>query len=216
MLRPFALSVALSLLVVAPQEDPKPFVTVFKVAPILCLTWIVLRKEIMRRETVLLLLALVFSMIGDFYLLWPKKHFLEGVMAFWVAQAIYIVSFGFKRVSWKSGLAAYGFNLLCLVVALNFIPSPPEKMAVTFYSFTLITVVWRALDRHLLNKEISWHRRVSGVVGTMVFCASDLCIALLQEGKMLPHTPTQIIILSTYYIAQALIVLGLCEGFWKL
>lgn len=215
MLRPFTWSVMLSL-VAEFWVSGAPLV-VFRVAPLLCLVWVVLRREIMRLETVLILLALFFSMIGSCYLVWLEEHLLEGMIARSVAQVIYIVSFGFGRVSWTIGLAVYGFNLPCLYVILDFVHFlPPEKVAFTLNSFALMMTAWRALDRHLLDKDISWDRRVSGAIGAMFFCGCRLWTPLLRAMDLLPSIPVYVIKVLSFYLAQRYTVLSLCEGFWKL
>ena len=44
---------------------------------------------------VLFLLGLVFSLLGDVFLLFAEKHFLKGLIAFLLAHLLYVVAFNY-------------------------------------------------------------------------------------------------------------------------
>ncbi|KAK8385230.1 hypothetical protein O3P69_012203 [Scylla paramamosain] len=187
---PFVVCVAASLVYVAPQEVPKLSMAVS-------------------------FIGLGLSLFGDYYLIWPDETFLEGLVSFVVAESFYITSHGFKKVSWRSGVLVYSLCLFSLTVVYNFLPTPIHKIAVTFYSFSLGTMLWRTIDRAWLRRDIPWGRRVCSAGGATALVVSDFCIGTLQFGRLVPHALAQLTILSTYYLAQLLIVLGACGRLWR-
>ncbi|XP_063847050.1 lysoplasmalogenase TMEM86B-like [Scylla paramamosain] len=214
---PFVLCVAASLVYVAPQEVPKLSMAVVKCLPILSLMVVILQKESLKGggEVALVFIGLGLSLFGDYYLIWPDETFLEGLVSFVVAESFYITSHGFKKVSWRSGVLVYSLCLFSLTVVYNFLPTPVHKIAVTFYSFSLGTMLWRTIDRAWLRRDIPWGRRVCSAGGATALVVSDFCIGTLQFGRLVPHALAQLTILSTYYLAQLLIVLGACGRLWR-
>lgn len=79
---------------------------------------------------------------------------------------------------------------------------------------TMICDVCVGAGRARFQKDVPGVRRLCTALGAATFCVSDLCIVVLQLGRLLPHLYAQLIILSTYYLAQLLLVLGSAERFW--
>lgn len=72
--------------------------------------------------------------------------FLKYVMAHCVAEVIYMVSFGFKKVSWMTGMKVFGVSMPLIAGFLVNYPSLPH-MAFTLHLIAQSMMVWRALDR---------------------------------------------------------------------
>lgn len=214
---PFGVCVAMALLYVAPQEVPKLSMAVVKCLPILSLMSLILQKENLKGggEVTLVFIGLGLSLFGDYYLIWPDEKFVEGVVSFVIAESFYITSHGFKKVSWRSGVFVYSLALFSITYVYQFLPSPVHKLAATFYSLSLGTMLWRTVDRAWLRRDIPWERRMSSVAGAAMLVVSDFCIGTLQFGRLVPHVVAQLTILSTYYLAQMLLVLGACGRLWR-
>lgn len=71
---------------------------------------------------------------------------LEYLMAHCVAKVIYMVSFGFKKVSWVTGMKVFCLNLPLIAGSLLNYPSQPHT-AFGLLSIAQSMLVWRALDR---------------------------------------------------------------------
>ncbi|XP_071513049.1 lysoplasmalogenase TMEM86B-like [Panulirus ornatus] len=213
-LLPFAVTVGACFVWYVPVEEPSVAGMVLKCLPIVCLLVFLATTEQGQGESAKVQAALCFSLVGDAFLVWPENYFLGGIVFFGVAQGLYVFSFGWKGVSWVLGVALHGLNLLVLSVMLPTMPTLYLKVAIAIYSFTITSMFWRALDRSRFRKDLPGARRLCTALGAATFCVSDLCIVVLQLGRLLPHLYAQLIILSTYYLAQLLIVLGSAESFW--
>ncbi|XP_042230462.1 lysoplasmalogenase-like [Homarus americanus] len=211
---PYLVSVAASLVWYVPAEVPSLVGMVLKCVPIVCLKVFLVVLERGRREANLGLVALIFSVIGDACLAWPEDLFLVGLAFFGLAQITYIVAFGFSKVSWVVGTALHGGNLLVMMAILPGLPDAVMKIALTFYSFVLVTMIWRAMDRARLRKDLPAERRLCTAAGAVIFVISDVSIAVLQVGRLMPRVYCEFIVLSTYYTAQFLLVLGAAQTFW--
>lgn len=215
LLAPFIVSVVASLLYVAPQEVPNVSMAAVKVLPILSLMWAVFKKEKLEGEVLVVFIGLFLSLFGDYYMVWPEESFLEGTVSFMVVESFYITSLGFKPANWMTGPLVYSLGLFWITLTYPVIPTPVLKIAVTFYALFLSTLLWRSIDRARFRKDIPWERRASSVAGAALIVASDMGIGTLQLGRLVPHFVAQFYILSTYYLAQLLLVMGACGNLWK-
>ncbi|KAG7164249.1 Lysoplasmalogenase-like [Homarus americanus] len=198
---PYLVSVAASLVWYVPAEVPSLVGMVLKCVPIVCLKVFLVVLERGRRE-------------ANLGLAWPEDLFLVGLAFFGLAQITYIVAFGFSKVSWVVGTALHGGNLLVMMAILPGLPDAVMKIALTFYSFVLVTMIWRAMDRARLRKDLPAERRLCTAAGAVIFVISDVSIAVLQVGRLMPRVYCEFIVLSTYYTAQFLLVLGAAQTFW--
>ncbi|XP_037799119.1 lysoplasmalogenase-like protein TMEM86A [Penaeus monodon] len=215
-LLPYLASVVVSLVFFAPDEAPTGKGLALKCFPIVLLTLHLKAVEGSRQgEAKWVYRALQFSVVGDAFLVWPDQFFIQGILFFAVAQILYIKAFGFREVSIGLGaIPLYGLSLIVLVLILPGLPTP-LRVAVPVYALIITTMLWRAVDRARLRTDLSQERRLSSLLGAVIFVISDLCIATLQVGQLIPHAYAQVIILLTYYLAQLFLVLGSFESFWE-
>lgn len=160
----------------------------------------------LRQKQVRLFWGLVFSCIGDAYLVFPG-FFLIGVVAFGIAQAIYVALFGgglglfFAAESNEviSGLAIASVATLVMIYTL---PKVGKVMIVPFivYGCLISLMVWSAVVR--LQREPS-DENVVGAVGACMFFTSDLLLAVNKWRIQIPYA--QVLIMLTYYTGQLFI-----------
>jgi uncharacterized membrane protein YhhN len=156
--------------------------------------------------------AIFFSLAGDIFLLWPS-YFIPGLVAFLVAHFLYIFSYrqhreeggpegiqGIQKLRLAFPVVLAGTGLLIILY-----PNLGElRIPVIVYTLVITVMVLNGLFRlGRTNPESFW--MVLG--GAMFFMVSD---SLLAVNKfLLPVSNSNFWIMSTYIIAQFLIVEGL-------
>jgi alkylglycerol monooxygenase len=179
---------------------------VFKPLPMaIAIAWVLTRARGTRplaRFDVVLCLALAFSLTGDALLMFPG-FFIPGLVAFLVAHLFYIALFKQGQVWFASrrallatlgvGAAMYAF----LWSGLN----PTLRVAVAAYVLVIALMAAQAIGRAtVLRDRAAW-----GVaLGAGFFMLSDALLATNRFAVALPMA--QVWVLSTYYLAQLLIV----------
>jgi uncharacterized membrane protein YhhN len=161
--------------------------------------------------TLLLFLALVFSWGGDLALMYGDDFFLLGVGLFLITQLFYVIIFirntpkPFKPNWIKIGLVAiYGagffYILLPNVGAL--------KIPIIIYGLTLLSMTAMSLMRDINADDGSY---LLVAAGAILFLISDSLIAI---NKFVIEIPMDsVLVMSTYILAQYLIVDGLLKEF---
>ena len=177
---------------------------ILKVLPILLLLQQVLTKA-HGVPRLLLGLGLVFSAAGDI-LLSLDGLFLPGLGAFLLAQltytALFLTQFRWQaaRLPWTAVIVAYA--LACSVFVL---PETGDlRWVVTAY---MIAISLMALSAGFRDD----HQFLWVAVGALVFMVSDTLIAV--NGFIVPFALADTAIMATYYLAQALIVLGVIRHY---
>jgi uncharacterized membrane protein YhhN len=152
----------------------------------------------------LIVAGLAFSLLGDIALVFPERWFTAGLVAFLVAQVLYIMAF-------KPGpghQVSTGFFLPFLLYGLLtfFILAPglgPLKLPVLVYIGAITIMAGFAAGRFVDQGGI---RTLLAFVGAVLFLVSDSVLAYDRFGKKFGGA--QIIILGTYFPAQLLIALS--------
>lgn len=152
------------------------------------------------------LLALGFSFFGDVFLMFKEeKFFLPGLVSFLIAHIFYILAFYqpstshlFKPQSLAIllGLLLYGgvvFSILKPRLGSFFIP-------VFIYMLVLLAMTWFSFLQGLIGFPIL-------IFASLFFVFSDTTLAFDKFYK--PFKTAQVVILSTYFAAQALFALFL-------
>ena len=159
-----------------------------------------------------ILIGLVFSGLGDMFLVWKNKgYFLYGVAMFAVAQAMYSWAFGFKPFKLVPGLvcAAIGGSIYWLM--LPGLKGPIVYLGLV-YVILIFTMVWRAVARihgKFFNDLWTW-TKMCAFLGAVSFCISDFVIAF--DKFVMPVPYSQPIIMVTYYAAQLGISLSVVDS----
>lgn len=164
------------------------------------------RQNIARRPAALLALALAGSLAGDAFLMFPG-YFIPGLVAFLCAHLAYIVLFKQGQVwfpSRRALLAALGVGLLMYgVLWFGGLPAG-LRVPVAAYVVVIALMAPQALGRAQVLRSTG-SRWVA--VGACVFMLSDTLLAINKFVTPLPLS--QLWVLSTYYLAQILIVRGM-------
>lgn len=153
----------------------------------------------------LLVIALVFSLAGDVFLMAERDLFLPGLLSFLVAHLLYSVAF------WQSGEAADFALALVPIVALAAVVLAvlwrhlgEMRIPVLAYVGVIGLMAWLALARAVGAAPTG---SALAALGALFFMASDSLLAYDRFVKPFPLAP--IAVLSTYYLAQSAIALSL-------
>lgn len=164
----------------------------------------------------LILVALFFSMCGDvFLMITPRPHnfFLYGLLSFLLAHITYIVIYrtgsppvtrGILRQQWWWALLLFGFG--AGLVAFLAPHLSHMLLPVTVYATVLVFMALFAINRY---GSVSGHSFTRVVAGALIFMLSDSMIAINAFYQPIPLA--RLWILTTYCLAQWLIVWGLME-----
>ena len=178
------------------------FVTVVLAMPLLIALMLTTRMH-RDRLTTLVVVALFFSWLGDWLgdLLVP--HVVFKIIFFFVGQIFYVMAFlPYRRASLLHRpllLAGY----LVLIGALLAWIAPRSGIlapAVVVYGLLIVTMA-------VLASGLNW----LAAVGSMIFVVSDLSIAVTAFAIPGVIEESELLIMSTYLVAQLMIVLGVIQ-----
>lgn len=159
-------------------------------------------------------LGLLFSLIGDIVLLWPKRFF-GGLAAFLFAHGLYVIGFDplvALRLRPELGLILLVVLPPGLMVGRVLLPalwaSPSNRkwiVPVSVYSLVISLMLTSAL---LSLARADWQREAAWLVsiGAVLFYTSDSLLAYDRFVRRLVHG--QFWVMVTYHLGQAGIVLG--------
>jgi uncharacterized membrane protein YhhN len=186
----------------------KPFLI-----PILILS-VCYRKSFPTKKT--LLLALLFSWIGDVILIFTDQgemYFIFGLVAFLISHLVYISLFlkqekksiNLKSYLFKIGIVALLFYFI-LMLGLLLPKLGPLKIPVIVYAVVITAMLFFALKGCFL-----WIKPASSYIfaGAVVFVCSDSILAFNKFHTPLPNA--SFFIMITYILAQYLITLGITK-----
>ncbi|KAM6223555.1 lysoplasmalogenase TMEM86B [Rhynchocyon petersi] len=192
-LSPFFLTCTGYFLLWIPEDPPSLLGALVKCLPVLSLAAFLWGCGPRGRYTTLYQGALLCSAVGDACLIWPDA-FLWGMIAFAAAHVLYLAALGFHPLRLAVLLPILLFSGLHYSVLL---PSLPSDMTVplAIYSLLLASMLWRGLVQG-----------GSAGLGALLFTISDIMVAWDTFSQPLPHA--RLMIMTTYYAAQALISLS--------
>ncbi|WP_217536863.1 lysoplasmalogenase [Stenotrophomonas sp. GbtcB23] len=153
-----------------------------------------------------ILLGMVFSCIGDIFLMLPFDAFVPGLIAFLLAHVCYIVAF---RAGFRSGQGLlFSAALLAVFAGINLAglwPLLPNdlRIPVVVYVVVLALMATLALARAWTNNAATPSAPTSArwaAIGAVLFVISDSVLAWDRFGGGLPAAT--LCVLSTYYAAQ--------------
>lgn len=155
-------------------------------------------------------LGLVFSLVGDIDLLFPKRLFLLGLVAFMLAHICYIIGFNQEPLQFQPGLAL----LLVLLAVTDYslfvrlVRSPAGRqlrIPIAFYILVISLMVFSTLA--CLVRPM-WTAAAAGFValGGVLFMISDSILAYNRFVRSTPHA--HLVVMSTYHLAQICLITG--------
>lgn len=150
----------------------------------------------------LIILGLVFSLIGDtFLMIKSKDYFTFGLIFFLLAHLSYISAIGsITDIDVQLLPTTSTLFILYLFVKYIFINVKKNRSYVVLYAIVLLTLFWLAGIK--VNSEFSMNSFYI-FMGVFLFTISDFILAYNKFTSK--FWSAQIIILSTYYIAQLLL-----------
>ena len=172
---------------------------VFK--PLIMISLILLYLASSEKRNSLYLAALVFSFLGDVFLLDKNDFFLFGVGAFLIAQLFYIVLV--RRNSPDLGqrsllMAAPPFIVYLILLMSLLMPG----LGILKYPVLVYGMVISVFGITALQNQITRRNASSGIllVGAVLFIVSDSLIAINKFVE--PHMVYPVAIMLTYVLAQ--------------
>jgi uncharacterized membrane protein YhhN len=160
-------------------------------------------------------LALAFSWIGDIMLLFAFKHFMfffAGISAFLGAHIVYIIAY--KRATFKDQLnfkwSFFPFIVVAYLALMAYLILPYIdsiiQVPISLYAIVLALMIVVAWYRKNQTTDESFQLVV---LGAALFTISDSVLAINRFSHTIPYAG--VAVMSTYIIAQWLIVNGLLK-----
>jgi uncharacterized membrane protein YhhN len=154
---------------------------------------------------IMIVIGMLFSLMGDIFLMLPSDQFLVGLVCFLITHICYIVAFLFDsrigRPIWPYGLLAaiaIGiFELLSKGIGSEL------KLPVAIYAAALSMMTAQASVRYLQQKNKA---SLLAAMGAVLFMISDTTLA--YDRFVSAVAGGHAIILCSYYAAQYLIALS--------
>ncbi len=155
-------------------------------------------------------LALVFSLLGDIFLMFPKRLFLAGLVSFLLAHVCYIVGLNREPLEFQTGLLL----LLVLLAVVDYIlfsrlsraPACRKlRIPIALYIMVLSLMAFSALA--CLARPL-WTGAAAGFValGGVLFMFSD---ALLAYNRFIcPTSHGHLVVMASYHLAQISLITG--------
>lgn len=147
-----------------------------------------------------ILVGLVFSTIGDVFLIEQDRFFVQGLVAFLLGHICYIIAF-WTNPNLLSGSIYLTYVAFFLSILWKYLRS--LKIPVIIYAVVLALMSWMALSRTIENHN---HHTFHAFVGSVSFVISDSLLAFNKFKS--PIRLAHIWILATYFLAQWFIALS--------
>jgi uncharacterized membrane protein YhhN len=150
----------------------------------------------------MIIAGLIFSAIGDVLLI-DSERFVQGLLSFSLAHICFIVALG--SIITTPNFPSLVFYLVYVVVFLMVLWKYLNKLKlpVIVYSLALAAMSWLALSKTIEHHN---HETFHAFVGSIFFVASDSLLAFDKFKSS--FRLAQILILSTYFLAQFFIALS--------
>jgi len=189
--------------ILADYKENRSFVYVFRPLTLVLIILIALQAPMpaLSGYKYLILAGLLACLAGDVFMMLRTKKVMAGMASFFVALLFYIEAFS-KGL--KSSLAIWPILVLAVYAfffAGRLLPHLGRKKVPVFLYIAAMTIMaWLSAERSIQLKEL---RALSACSGAVLFLISDSAWAMnhfVRKRKL-----GQILILSTYFVAQWLI-----------
>ena len=194
----FAALITAIIAIVFRQQRGTKMYSIFKPLTTILIIFIglIISKNTQSSYSVVILVALFFSLIGDIFLI-SKEYFLQGLSSFLLAHICFIIGF----------TSLYGFNwnlILLIILALisgiyyNFLRKDLKNYSIPVLVYITVIVVmnWQAIGLVINNHDFIF---IGIAIASLLFSFSDAIIAYNKFKK--PFKIAEILILSTYWIS---------------
>jgi uncharacterized membrane protein YhhN len=148
--------------------------------------------------------GLLFSLVGDVFLMLPADRFVQGLVSFLAAHVFYIAAFAYeseRALSFWSLVPFLLYGLMMLRVLWPYLGK--MRLPVLIYMLVILLMGWTAAGRRLLTDQ---EGSLLAFLGAILFIISDSLLAVDKfKGRF---RSAHLLILSTYFAAQWLIALS--------
>lgn len=210
---PFFKTVAIFFVLFGQESKVSVFYCIAKCLPVISLIIFVLLHGMnlskYYRYSRRILIGLLFSCLGDVFLVYKENYFELGLLMFAIAQIEYARAFGWRPFNPYAGVT---FTIIGSVVFFYLKPHLTGVMVylVSLYLTLICTMGWRAVARVQFFDDLWTWTKLCGCAGAVLFIISDLTIALDRFICEIPFSHT--IIMFTYYAAQLGITLSVVDS----
>jgi uncharacterized membrane protein YhhN len=158
-------------------------------------------KNELKLNDKIMILALIFAMLGDTFLMFGSELFLFGLGSFLITQICYIFLFNKpSRLNWVGRIILLIYVIFFVNLLKNKVPEG-LFVPILFYSIVIGLMGMKAWERDVNQKS---YFKVG--IGASLFIVSDSFIAY---NKFVQEIPVNTIwVMGTYVVAQYLIVMG--------
>lgn len=188
------------------KDFPAKPPSIFKLLPLIILLLKTLCQwysEPTLSDLPILFVAQLFSLLGDFLLLFPSTYFIHGIGAFLVSQILYTYLFG-VNTCYVSTFVFIGCMSTILFHEILFPNLPDNKtlqIAVVMYCVFISIMLWSATT--LLHIHGLSYGSLFAFFGAVLFYISDFSLAV--NKWVVELVALQLVTMSMYYASQLLI-----------
>ena len=201
---PFLKAVCVYFVAWLPEhEKPTLFAAMLKCLPVGCLCFFVALQGISLEKqhdyNRRILLGLIFSMIGDIFLVWNHLYFIHGMLAFFMAHVLYVRALGFYPLKPLTGAVCF---MIAPFIFYGYLPGLKGVLiyAVPGYIGVITIMLWRALSGIRLTGVPNRWTKMCACFGAVLFCISDTIIGI--NKFCIPVPWARALIMVTYYAGQ--------------
>jgi len=151
-----------------------------------------------------ILIGLGCSLVGDIFMMLPRKKFSEGLVSFLMAHIFYIAAFLTSLELHFNFWPSFPLLIYAVIMIATLFPHLGRmKIPVIIYMLVIITMARVATERYI---QIQNAKALSAFVGALFFVISDSSLAVNRFVQK--YKSGQVLTLSSYFIAQWLIALS--------
>lgn len=214
-LRPFLCSFGIILMIelmVVSNPDWWQFRIITKPLVVTSLLVFFLLQNVDKRTKILVTTALVFSLIGDFQLMFAEGSdslFAGGLLAFLVAHIMYILQFSRTR---NKNIGYLAPLLVLLVYAISmfwYLSDSLNSMAIPVGLYIVVILVM-ILFAYLRNDSMIDNSYIYILAGALLFMLSDSILGITRFKSDIPFS--RVLVMGIYSIAQLLMVVGILKS----
>ena len=147
-----------------------------------------------------ILVGLIFSTIGDVFLIKQDRFFVQGLISFLLGHLCFIAAF-WTAPNWLSVIPYLIYVGIFLSILWKYLDK--LKIPVIIYAIVLAVMSWMALSRTIEHHN---HDTLHVFLGSIIFIVSDSLLAFNKFKSPIPYA--HLWILATYFLAQWFIALS--------
>lgn len=195
--------ISASIHIWAEYQGPVILIYIFKPLTMVFIILIALlaKKPPSRKYKYAIIAGLLFSMVGDFFLMLPMDLFIAGLISFLIAQLIYTYAFRSGRTLRFNFVAMLLFAIYGVLVFVILLPGlNGMAVPVAAYIVVILVMAWQAWDQW---DQVRSRWALLAMIGAILFVISDSILAFNKFGE--PFAAARALTLTTYFSAQWLI-----------